>query len=215
MSTIGVIGAGHIGRNFSLAAIACGYEIVIANERGPDTLADLVDELGPKARAATAANAGAAGDFALVAIPIKGTDAVPVEPLAGKVVITTCNYFPKRDGRYPEIDAGTMTVPGLLQAHLPTSRVVRAFNHIDAAQIFSDGTPEGTPNRRALALAGDDPGARKLVADLYNQLGFDAIDIGGLDEAWRLDVDQPTFVVRQNADEMRANLARAERHVPS
>lgn len=215
MSTIGVIGAGHIGRNFSLAAVARGHEIVIANERGPDTLTDLVDELGPKARAATAADAGAAGDFAVVAIPLKGTDAVPVGPLAGKVVITTCNYFPNRDGRHPEIDSGRITVPGLLQAHLPTSRVVRAFNHIDAAQIFSDGAPEGTPNRRALALAGDDPDARELVADLYNQFGFDAIDIGGLDEAWRLDVDQPTFVVRQNANEMRANLARAERHVTS
>jgi 8-hydroxy-5-deazaflavin:NADPH oxidoreductase len=113
----------------------------------------------------------------------------------------------------PDIDAGRLKVPGLLQAHLPSSRVVRAFNHIDAAQIVSDGTPVGTPNRRALALAGDDPDARKLVADLYDRFGFDPIDIGGLDEAWRLDVDQPTFVVRQNAEEIRANLARAKRHV--
>lgn len=213
MSTIGVIGAGHIGRNFSIAAIANGHEIVIANSRGPETIADLVAELGPMARAATAAEAGAAGDFAVAAIPLSGTDGVPVQPLAGKVVIDTCNYFPKRDGQYPEIDSGRLTVPGLLQRHLPTSKVVRAFNHINAAQIVSDGTPEGTPNRRALAVAGDDADARKLVADLYNQFGFDPIDIGGLDQAWRLDVDQPTFVVRQNADEMRANLGKAKRHV--
>jgi len=213
MATIGIIGAGHIGRNLSLATIAAGHDVVISNERGPETLTDLVAELGAHARAATAAEAGAAGNFAVVAIPLGGTAQVPVDPLAGKVVIDTCNYFPERDGHFPEIDSGEVTVAGYLQAHLPSSRVVRAFNHIDAAQIPSDGTPEGTPNRRALALAGDDPQARRVVADLYDQLGFDAVDIGGLDESWRLDADQPAFVVRQNADEMRANVARAVRHV--
>ncbi len=197
MTTIGVIGAGHIGRSFSLTAIANGYDIVISNSSGPETLVDLVEELGPKARAATPAEAGQAGDFAIVAIPLPGTEGVPVEPLAGKTVLDTCNYFPKRDGHFPEIDSRELTVPGYLQAHLPTSKVVRAFNHIDAAKIYSDGTPEGTPNRRALAFATDDAQARKLVADLYNRFGFDAIDAGGLAEAWRLDVDQPTFVVRQ------------------
>jgi predicted dinucleotide-binding enzyme len=212
MTTIGVIGAGHIGRNFSLAAIANGYDIVISNSTGPETMGDLVEELGPKARAATPAQAGEAGVFAIVAIPLPGTERVPVEPLAGKIVLDTCNYFPNRDGHFPEIDAGELTVPGYLQAHLPTSKVVRAFNHIDAAKIFTDGTPEGTPNRRALAFATDEGEARKLVADLYNEFGFDAVDAGGLDDAWRLDVDQPTFVVRQNAEELTANLAKATRH---
>jgi 8-hydroxy-5-deazaflavin:NADPH oxidoreductase len=213
MATIGVIGAGHIGHNFSLAAIAAGHDVVISNSQGPKTLVDLVAELGPHARAATSSDAGCAGDFAVVAIPLPGTEQVPVEPLAGKVVIDTCNYFPKRDGHFAEIDSGRLTVAGYLQARLPTSRVVRAFNHINAAQIVSDGTPEGTPNRRALALAGDDEQAKRIVADLYNQFGFDAVDLGSLDESWRLDAGQPTFVVRQNASEMRANAARAERHL--
>jgi predicted dinucleotide-binding enzyme len=143
MSIIGVIGAGHIGRSFSIAAIRAGHEVVISNSQGPDTLSDLVSELGPNARAKTAEDAAAAGDFALVAIPLKGTVGVPVEPLAGKVVLTTNNYFAKRDGPIAEIDSGEMTVPAYLQAHLPTSKVVRAFNHIDAAQIVSDGTPDG------------------------------------------------------------------------
>ena len=186
---------------------------MLSNEHGPDTLADLVAELGAHARAATPAQAAAAGDFAVVAIPLGGTARVPVEPLAGKVVIDTCNYFPQRDGSYPEIDSGELTVAGYLQAHLPRSHVVRAFNHIDAAQIVSDGTPAGTLDRRALALAGDDAGAKRLVAELYGELGFDAVDIGGLDESWRLDVDQPAFVVRQNAEQMRENVARAERHL--
>ena len=213
MTRIGVIGAGHIGRSFSLAAIATGYEIVIANNSGPETLGELLAELGPKARAATAADAAESGDFAILAIPLPGAAALPVEPLAGKVVLTTCNYFAQRDGPIAEIDSGELTVPQYLQARLPTSKLVRAFNHLDAAAIAGDGTPAGTPNRRALGYAGDDPGAKKLTADLYEELGFDAVDVRGLADAWRLDVDQPTFVVRQNADELRANLAKAKRHV--
>jgi 8-hydroxy-5-deazaflavin:NADPH oxidoreductase len=213
MSTIGVIGAGHIGRNFSIAAIRAGHDIVISNAQGPNTLGDLVTELGPKARAATAADAAAAGDFALVAIPVTATAGVPVQPLAGKVVLTTNNYFAKRDGPIAEIDSGELTVPAYLQAHLPTSRVARAFNHIDAAQIVSDGTPPGTPDRRALGYAADDPEAKQLAADLYEAFGFDAIDVGGLADAWELDVDQPTFVVRQNAQQLLENLAKAERHL--
>jgi 8-hydroxy-5-deazaflavin:NADPH oxidoreductase len=213
MSTIGVIGAGHIGRNFSIAAIRAGHEIVISNSQGPETLSDLVSELGPRARAATAPDAGVAGDFALVAIPLKGTAGVPVEPLAGKVVLTTNNYFAERDGPIPEIDSGELTVPAYVQAHLPTSKVVRAFNHIDAAQIVGDGTPSGTANRRALGYTGDDTQAKQIAADLYEAFGFDAVDVGGLVDAWRLDVDQPTFVVRQNREELVANLAKAQRHV--
>jgi 8-hydroxy-5-deazaflavin:NADPH oxidoreductase len=212
MTTIGVIGAGHIGRSFSLAAIAKGHEIVIANNSGPETLGELLAELGPKARAARAADAAEAGEFAIVAIPMAGADALPGEQLAGKAVLTTCNYFAQRDGPIVEIDSGNVTVPEYVQARLPTSKVVRAFNHLDAAAIATDGTPAGTPNRRALGYAGDDPGAKALTADLYEEFGFDAVDVGGLADAWRLDVDQPTFVVRQNAGELRANLLKAARH---
>lgn len=211
MSLIGVLGAGHIGRSFSIAAIRAGHEIVISNSRGPGTLTDLITELGRHARAATAAEAAAAADLAVVAIPLSGTSGVPVEPLAGKVVLDTCNYFPDRYGRVPRVDAGDLTVPGVLQEHLPTSKVVRAFNHIDAAEIASGGTPAGTPDRRALALAGDDSDAKQLAADLYEQFGFDTVDLGGLAESWRLDPGQPAFVVRQTAAELRANTARATR----
>ena len=98
MTTIAVIGAGRIGRNFSMAAIANGYEIVIANNSGPETIADLVEELGPRASAATAGDAADAGAFALLAIPLRSARSVPAEPLAGNIVLTTCNYFAKRDG---------------------------------------------------------------------------------------------------------------------
>ncbi len=211
MTTIGIVGSGHVGSNLAKAAIAHGYEVVLSNLQGPDSLAGLVSGLGPAARAATAADAAAAGDFAIVAIPLTTIDSVPAEPLAGKVVISTINYFPQRDGHIAAIDNGTTTAPGLLQAHLPASRVVRAFSMINAAEMPGDGHPPGDPKRRALALAGDDPAARQLVAGLYDEFGFDAVDIGGLDESWRVEAGQPTFLVRQNVAELTANVARATR----
>jgi 8-hydroxy-5-deazaflavin:NADPH oxidoreductase len=211
MTTIGIIGSGHVGSNLARAAIAHGYDVVLSNSQGPDSLAGLVKELGPQARAATPAQAAADGDFAIAAIPITTIDQVPVEPLAGKVVIATINYFPQRLGHIPDIDDGTTTAPGLLQAHLPTSKVVRAFGMINAGDMSGDGHPEGDPRRRALALAGDDPAAKQLVAGLYDEFGFDALDIGGLDESWRIDAGQPAFVVRQNLAELKANVARATR----
>lgn len=128
-------------------------------------------------------------------------------------MLATVNYFPQRDGHFPDIDAGKLTVPGYLQARLPDSKVIRVFNHIDAANIVSDGAAAGTPNRRALGYAGDDPDAKTLAAGLYEAFGFDAVDIGGLDDAWRLDVDQPTFVVRQNRQQLIENLAKTQRHL--
>jgi predicted dinucleotide-binding enzyme len=211
MTTIGIIGSGHVGSNLAKAAIAHDYDVVLSNSQGPDSLAGLVSDLGPHARTATPEQAAATGDFAIVAIPLITIDQVPVEPLAGKVVIATINYFPGRLGHVAEIDNGTTTAPGLLQAHLPTSKVVRAFSMIEAADMSGDGHPEGDPKRRALALAGDDPAAKQLVATLYNEFGFDAVDIGGLAESWRVDAGQPAFVTRQNVAELRANVARAKR----
>ncbi len=211
MTTIGILGSGHVGSSLARAAIAHGYDVVISNSQEPDTLGGLVADLGPKAAAATPAAAAAAADFAIVAIPITTIDQVPVEPLAGKVVITTINYFPDRLGHIAEIDNGTTTAPGLLQARLRTSKVVRAFSMVDAADMSGDGHPEGDPKRRALALAGDDPAAKQLVARLYDEFGFDAVDIGGLDESWRVDAGQPAFVTRQNVAELKANVAKAKR----
>ena len=211
MTTIGILGSGNVGSNLARAAIAHGYDVVLSNSQEPASLAGLVTELGPKARAATPAQAATAGDFAIVAIPLTTIDQVPAEPLAGKVVIATINYFPQRFGHIPQIDNGATTAPGLLQAHLPASRVVRAFSMINAAEMSGDGYPKGDPKRRALALAGDDPAAKRLVAGLYNEFGFDALDIGGLDESWRIEAGQPAFVVRQNLAELKANVAQAKR----
>jgi predicted dinucleotide-binding enzyme len=211
MTTIGIIGSGHVGASLARAAVAHGYDVVLSNTQGPDSLAGLVAELGPRATAATPEAAARAGDFAIVAIPITAVGQVPVEPLAGKVVIATINYFPQRDGHIAAIDGGTTTAPGILQARLPDSPVVRAFSMVDAAGMSGDGHPKGDPKRRALALAGDDAAARQLVAGLYDEFGFDTVDLGDLDESWRVDPGQPAFVTWQNLAELQANAHKAQR----
>ena len=211
MTTIGIIGAGRIGSQVARAAIAHGYDVVISNSRGPETLGDLVAELGPKATAATPAEAGAAGDFVVVTVPLKAYQSIPVEPLADKVVIDTNNYYFERDGHIESLDSKQATVSGLLQQHLPTSRVAKGFNHIGSADITTDGTPAGTENRRALATASDFDDAAQLVTDLYDEFGFDTVNIGPLSDSWRVERDRPAYGIRQNARELAENLAKAER----
>ncbi|MFB4349272.1 NADPH-dependent F420 reductase [Microbacterium sp. CR_7] len=211
MTTLGIIGAGHIGSQVARAAVAHGYDVVIANSRGPETLAPLIVELGDRARAATAAEAAAAADVAVVTIPLGRIDELPVDELAGKIVLDTNNYYFERDGHIDELDKGETTTSELLQRQLPTSRIVKAFNHIMARDITTDGAPAGTANRRALATAGDDAEAVEFVTRFYDELGFDTVNIGPLSESWRVERDRPAYVVRQNAEELRANLAIANR----
>jgi len=199
MTTIGIIGAGHIGSQVARKAVELGYDVVISNSRGPETLGDLVAELGPKARAATAAEAAAAGDFAVVTVPLKNIGDIPAEPLAGKIVVDTNNYYWERDGRIAALDNGEATTSGMLQDLLPQSKVAKGFNHIMYTQITTDGTPAGTDNRRALATASDYPEAAELVTRLYDEFGFDTVNIGPLSESWRVERDRPAYGSRQNA----------------
>lgn len=212
MSTIGFIGAGQIGSQVARLAIANGYDVVLSNSRGPETLTDLVAELGPKARAATPVEAAGAGEIVVVSIPLKAVRSVPVEPLKGKIVIDTNNYYPDRDGHIAELDNESTTTSELLQRHLPASKVVKAFNHIYAAQLTTDGRPAGTPNRRALVIAGDDEQAKAVVTRLLDRFGFDTVDAGPLKEGWRIQRDTPGYGPRRNADELRGDLASARRY---
>ena len=201
MTTIGFIGAGHIGGTLAQLAISHGYDVVVSNSRGPETLTDLVEQLGDRARAGTAAEAAAAGDVVVVTIPTKNVNDVPVEQLAGKVVIDTNNYYPQRDGQIEALDNESTTVSELLQTHLPQSHVVKAFNHIASGDLSTQGAPAGTPDRRALA-----------VAELIDELGFDPVDVGPLAEGWRYQRDTAAYVQRFDADGLRAALAQAVRY---
>lgn len=212
MTTIGIIGAGEVGTHLARAAIANGYEVVIANSRGPETLQALVEHLGSSVRAATAAEAAAAGDFVVIAVPLRLVNNMPVEALAGKVVIDTNNYMPWRDGSYPVVDSGTKTEHELRQEHLPTSKVVKAFTHIQAPRILTWGRPPGAPDRLALSASSDFPDAVAIVARLYDQFGFDTVDNSPLSESWRTRPGQPAW--KQSAQtraELEANLIRAHR----
>ena len=213
MTTFGIIGAGNIGTAVAEAVIKLGHDVVISNSRGPETLTDLIARLGPQARAATAQEAAEAAEVAVVTIPLKAIDQVPVEPLAGKIVLDTNNYYWERDGHIAALDAGETTTSGLLQEHLPSSKVVKAFNHITSGDINTTGSPAGTPGRRALATSSDFPEATEFVTRLYDEIGFDTVDVSPLSESWRVERDRPAYVVRQDKAELEANLAKAPRTI--
>ncbi|AXG76746.1 NADPH-dependent F420 reductase [Streptomyces paludis] len=193
MSTIALIGSGLIGGTVARLTVAAGHNVVLSNRRGPGSLTALVAELGPRARAATPAEAAAAGDIVVVTIPLHAYRTVPVEPLRGKVVIDTNNYYPQRDGRIAELDAETTTTSELLQAHLPESRVVKAMNNIFHVHLGNLSRPTGHPERSALAIAGDDPDAKKTVEAFLDSLGYDALDAGPLAEGWRFQRDTTAY----------------------
>ncbi|MEX3772991.1 NADPH-dependent F420 reductase [Pseudomonas sp. MYb118] len=216
MTTIGIIGAGEVGTHLARAAIAQGYHVVIANSRSPDTLSELVQALGPAARAATAEGAARAGDFVVIAVPLKLINDMPVAALAGKIVIDTNNYMTWRDGHFPMVDSGEKTVHELRQEQLPASRVVKAFTHIQAPRILTWGMAGGVPDRLALAVSSDFPEAVALVTRLYDQFGFDAVDHSPLSESWRNAPGQPAWKQeRQTRLELASNLASARRNTQS
>lgn len=193
MTTLGLIGSGNIGGTLARLAVAAGLDVVVSNSRGPETLAELVAELGPTARAATAAEAAAAGDIVVVTVPLKNYRQVPVEPLAGKVVIDTNNYYPDRDGTFPELEDATATSSELLQRHLPTSKVVKAFNNIFYPHLAALARPSDAADRSTLPIAGDDADAKKSAAELLDALGYDTVDVGTLTESWRFEVNTPAY----------------------
>jgi len=215
-TTIGIIGAGEVGSQIARAAVSVGYQVVIANSRGPETLAGLVAELGPAARAASAAQAAAAGDFAVVAVPLKVVNDMPVDELAGKIVLDTNNYMVWRDGNIPVLDSGEKTVHELRQEQLPTSKVAKAFTHIQAPRLLTAGRPAGAPDRLALSVSSDFPDAVALVTRLYDQFGFDTVDNSPLSESWRSGPGQPVWLrhAHQNRDELIVNLSKARRVIP-
>jgi predicted dinucleotide-binding enzyme len=213
VTTIGIIGAGEVGSQIARAAIANGYEVVIANSRGPETLRGLIADLGPSARAARAAEAAAAGDFAVVAVPLKLVNDMPVAELAGKIVLDTNNYMAWRDGNFPVIDRGEKTVHELRQDQLPTSKVAKAFTHVQAPSLLRQGRPAGAPDRLALAVSSDHPDAVALVTRLYDQFGFDTVDNSPLSESWRSAPNTPMWrhiVDGQTREQLVRNLADAQ-----
>lgn len=201
MTTIGLIGSGNIGSTVARLAVDAGYDVVLSNRRGPETLSDLVSELGEHARAATAAEAAEAGDIVVVTIPLKAYQDVPVAPLEGKVVIDTNNYYPDRDGHVTELDEEATTTSELLAAHLPASYVVKAFNNIFFKHLGALARPSGSPERSMLAIAGDGEDAKRTVTEFLDGIGYDAYDVGPLAEGWRYQRDTAAYAGVYASDE--------------
>jgi len=184
MTTIGFIGSGRIGETVARLAVAAGYNVVLSNSRGPQTLADLAADIGPRASAATAEQAAEQGDIVVVAVPLKAYRNVPVAPLAGKTVIDANNYYPERDGQIGPLDAREATSSELLQQHLPDAHVVKAFNNIFFKHLLSLARPHGAPDRSALLIAGDNADALKAVTEFLDAIGYDAVESGPLAHSW-------------------------------
>ena len=201
MTTIGLIGSGNIGSTVARLAVRAGYDVVLSNSRGPETLADLVAELGEHARAGTPEEAAEAGEIVVVTVPLKAYRSTPVEPLRGKVVIDTDNYYPERDGHIAELDDESTTTSELLQAHLPESKVVKTFNNIPFTFLGSLARPKGDPERSVLAIAGDDADAKQAVTRFLDDIGYDAYDVGPLAEGWRYQRDTAAYAGVYVADD--------------
>jgi predicted dinucleotide-binding enzyme len=193
MTTVGFIGSGNIGSTVARLSVAAGYRVIMSNSRGPQTLTDLVDELGPLAQAAAGEQVAGEGDLVVLTIPLRAYRSVPAAPLAGKLVIDTCNYYPQRDGQIAELDSGSRTSSELIQRHLASARVVKAFNNIFYRHLLSLSRPAGSTGRSFLPIAGDDAGAKGRASAFLDAIGYGAVDAGPLAESWRQEPGTPVY----------------------
>ncbi|GAA2683662.1 MULTISPECIES: NADPH-dependent F420 reductase [Actinosynnema] len=208
MRTIGIIGSGQVGGALARLAVASGHRVVVSNSRGPETLADLVAELGPGARAATPEEAARACDLAFVAVPVRAYPDLPAAALRDRTVVDAINYDPARHGHVPGLVG---TTSELVQAHLAGSRVVKACNNIFFGSLLALARPSGAPDRSALPVAGDDAGARAEVIAFLDAIGYDAVDAGPLAEGWRWQPGTPAHLVHAGATVREAVPAGVER----
>jgi predicted dinucleotide-binding enzyme len=208
---IGIIGAGMIGGTLARRLTALGHEVVIANSRGPEPLRELAAETG--ARAVTAAEAARGGEIVIVTIPQRAVPDLPRDLFAGTpedvVVVDTGNYYPTRDGRIDAIEEGQAESAWVAE-HLGRP-VVKAFNNIAYQSLLENGRAEGAPGRIALPVAGDPPGARQKVMRLVDELGFDPVDAGSLEDSWRQQPGTPCYAADLDAPRLKDTLAAADR----
>jgi predicted dinucleotide-binding enzyme len=209
---IGIIGAGNIGGTLTRRFSALGHKVFVANSRGPETLDDLADETG--ATPVTVEQAAQAGEVVIVTIPLRNIASLPADLFAktpkSVVVVDTSNYYPKqRDGRINGIEDG-LTESQWVETQLGRP-VIKAFNNLYAEHLYELGRPPGSPDRIALPVAGNDPNAKAVVLRLIDELGFDGVDGGGLDESWRQQPDTPVYATDLDANGVRQALAKASK----
>jgi predicted dinucleotide-binding enzyme len=190
---VGFVGGGRITTAVAGLSVAAGHRVVLSDPRGPQELQDLVAELGPLASATTVGQASEAADLVMVRVPLGDYPSIPVQGLAGKVVIDACNYDAQRDGDVADLEAGRVASSELLQRQLSQSHVVKVFNNILARHLRSLPRPSGAADRSALPIAGDDDHAKATVTAFLDSIGYDAADAGPLAESWRQEPGTPVY----------------------
>ena len=183
---IGIVGSGSIGANAARLFVRAGHEVALSNSRGGQGLEALVEELGDRSHATTIEDAAKFGEVVLIAIPFDKYRTLPQDAFKGKVVIDAGNYYPERDGKFPELDRDETTSSEMMASHLKEARLVKGFNTIYFKHLASQGdTSLPLEERRAIFIAGDDTKAKEIVARLIEEIGFAAVDTGFLHEGGR------------------------------
>jgi predicted dinucleotide-binding enzyme len=193
MTTLGLIGSGRIGSTVARLAVDAGFDVVLSNSRGPETLEGLCAELGPQARAAHGEECAAAGDLVLVSIPLAGYPSLPAGALAGKTILDTGNYYPQRDGQIAALDDRSLTDSEYLAQHIPGARVAKVFNNIFFKHLQNLARPADAPDRTYLPVAADNSGAKISVVAFLDSIGYGAVDDGSLAESWRQQPGTPVY----------------------
>jgi predicted dinucleotide-binding enzyme len=209
---VGIVGSGKIGATTARLFAKAGHEVAVSNSRGPESLASLVEEIGPRARAATVEEAADFGEVVLVAMPFFAYETLPADRLSGKVVVDAMNYYAGRDG---EINFNGLSSTEAVARHLPDSRLVKAFNTMYYETLRTEGRPSAPEEERlVLFVAGDDGEAKALVSQLNEEIGFAPVDTGSLSDGRKQEPGSPIYNVPMKPEQARETLAGMPRRRP-